>query len=161
MKRKIRIGPIILLVGIYLIIGFSFIKLANVKIDRAKSEYAMKLLTENIEYPEKTREILIRASTEPDYAGKEIHVWDPDGRGYRSYDTYIGGGRLHWDTNSYIIPGKGEELGKVILKEKGRADFYGFFATMWLIGVPLFLLFVFTYEDSEDDNNRRNNHSRS
>ena len=160
-RRKIRIGRIILAIGIYIIIGIIPIKLTSTNTNRAKSEYAKELLADSREYPIETREILIRASKEPNYAGKEIHVWDPDGRGYRSYSTYIGGGRLHWYENGYIVPGKGEELGEVILKERNRANFYSFFGTLWFIGVPLLIIFAFAYEDNDHDDNRRNYYSQS
>lgn len=149
-RRKIRIGRVILAIGIYFTIGIIPIKLANVSVNRAKSEYAMELLAENRNYNTEVRDILRKASEDPNYAGKQIHVWDPDGRGCCSYDTYIGGGSK-WHEDGYIICGRGEEVGKVILNNRSFDEFLSIIAALWFIGIPLLFLFAFAAEAEPDD----------
>lgn len=149
-RRKIRIERIILTIGIYIIVGIIPIKLSSISVNRAKSEFAMELLAENRTYSTEVRDILNKASRDPDYAGKQIHVWDPDGRGRRSYDTYVGGGSK-WHEEGHIICGRGEKVGKVILDNRALDEFLGLIAVLWYIGIPLLILFAFATKAESDD----------
>ena len=149
-RRKIRIGRVILAIGIYIIVGIIPIKLSYVSVNRAKSEYALELLAEDWKYNSEVRAILSKASQDPDYAGKQIHVWDPDESGCHSYDTYIGGGSK-WHEEGYIIYDRGEKVGKVIMDNKPLDEFLGLIAILWYLGIPLLILLNFATEAKPDN----------
>lgn len=150
-KRKIRIERIILAIGIYIIIGIIPLKFADTKVDKAKSKFAIELLAENRNYPDEVEGILQRASRDPNYAGKQIHVWDPDGRrGYRQYDAYIGGGS-RWYDDGYIICNRGEDVADVIFDNRSRSELLCFISTVWFIGIPLLIIFAFASEAEESE----------
>ena len=149
-RRKVYIGRIIMAFVIYIAVGLIPLGFLNNRANKAKSDLAKTLLYEEYYYPEKTREILLRSSKDSSYAGKHIHVWDPDGRGYRPYDTFIGGGR-NWEADGFIIPQTGSETAEVILNNSTTNIILGFVAFLWYFGVPVAIAYMLLQDDEEEE----------
>lgn len=148
-KRKIRIGRVILALAIYIIIGIIPLKFTHVRTDQAKSELAQELLAQSRSYPKEIREILKKSAEDPRYARDHIHVWDPDGIGYRPYDTYIGG-QKSWHSEAYIVPNTGEKAGRVILGNETTADFLFMLSALWFLGIPFGLLYLCAQDEQNE-----------